>query len=344
MFLKRITDRYVATLGITAFALAIALSLALPGRFADADNLASMAVQMAELGMFSVAMALALLIGGIDLSIVAVANLASLCAALCMRQLAAGDAAAVYGVMDGTMGSTVLVMAGLLVALAVGALAGLFNGLLIHSWGVPSILATLGTMTLVMGVAMGITNGSSVSGLPEVLGDLGNSTVATVPVAFVVFALVWLLAQVVCRNSAFGTNMRLLGTSQKVAEFSGIPTGKIVVRTYMATAMIAATAGFMNLLRTSSASPDYGQTYVLLALLVVVLGGISVTGGAGKMLGVLWALVILQLLSTGFNMLLLNVSDGNFFRDFVWGLLLLSTMAITAVLNKRPRKNPLFRK
>lgn len=332
MTLKPTTDRYVLALGCTSIALALALTMALPGRFADADNLASMSVQLAELGMFSVAMALALLIGGIDLSIVSVANLSSLCAALCMRHL---DALA-----TGPMGAATLLGAGLLVALSVGALVGLFNGLLIHSWGVPSILATLGTMTLVMGIAMGLTNGSSVSGLPEALGDIGNSTVAGLPIAFVVFLLVWLLAQSVCSKTAFGTNMRLLGTSHKVAHFSGIATGKVIVRTHIATAMIAALAGFMNLLRTSSANPEYGQTYVLLALLVVVLGGIAVTGGAGKLWGVLWALVILQLLSTGFNMLLLNVSDGNFFRDFVWGLLLLSTMAITAVLNKRPRKTP----
>ncbi|MBW7886031.1 MAG: ABC transporter permease, partial [Caldilineaceae bacterium] len=84
------------------------------------------------------------------------------------------------------------------------------------------------------------------------------------------------------------------------------------------------------LARTNSANADYGVSYVLLTLLIVVLGGVAVTGGFGKVLGVILALVALQFLSTGFNMLLVRFGGSNFFRDFAWGLLLLVVASITA--------------
>lgn len=82
--------------------------------------------------------------------------------------------------------------------------------------------------------------------------------------------------------------------------------------------------------RTNSANADYGVSYVLMTILIAVLGGIAVTGGFGKVLGVMLALVALQFLSTGFNMLLVSFGGSNFFRDFAWGLLLLVVTSITA--------------
>jgi ribose/xylose/arabinose/galactoside ABC-type transport system permease subunit len=190
-------------------------------------------------------------------------------------------------------------------------------------------------MTLLVGIAFGITHGSSLSGLPDQLVNIGNGSVVGVPIPFLVFIAVWWIADIVLRRTSFGASMILVGTSLKVARFSGIPTRRVIERTHLISASLAALVGLISLLRTNSAHADYGGTYVLLAMLVSVLGGVSVVGGAGKLLGVLWAVLILQLLSTGFNMLLLDVSDGSFFRDFVWGFLLLLVMSLTAVLRMR---------
>ncbi len=316
-------DPYVVALAVTAVALFVVLGATMPRRFLDPDNFTSMAVQASELGMFSIAMTMALMIGGIDLSTVATANLAAILAGLAIKS-GAGSA------------WTALAL-GVLVALVIGVAAGLVNGLLIAAIEVPAILATLGTMTLFAGIAFGVTGGSAVFGLPDPLVDLANAAPWGVPTPFMLFVLVWLCADVLLRRTAFGEALILIGTSLRVARFSGIPTGRVIVGTYVASAVIAALAGLVSLLRTNSAHPDYGGSYVLLSILVAVLGGASVTGGAGRLVGVLWALVILQTLSTGLGMLLLHVPDGAFFRDFAWGLLLLVVMVVTARLKARRR-------
>lgn len=322
-FLRR-RDPYVLLLFVTALTAMMLLAILVPDRFLHADNFASMAIQMSELGLYSVAMTLSLLIGGIDLSIVAVANLAAILSALTVGALVPNGA----GPLVAAGGFIVAFMA----ALGVGLVVGAINGLLIARLGVPSILATLGTMTFFSGVAFGITGGSAISGLPDGLAGIGNAALVGVPVLFVVFLVVWYIADLMVRRTAFGAEMILIGTSFRVARFSGIATHRVIIGTHLMTALIASVAGFSSLMRTNSANADYGGTYVLLAILVSVLGGVSVNGGSGRLIGVLWALVILQLLSTGFNMLLLFVSDGNFFRDFAWGFLLLLIMSLTSGL------------
>jgi simple sugar transport system permease protein len=312
---------YAMLLFVAALAVAALLAILVPDRFLNADNFASMAIQLSELGLFSVAMSLSLLIGGIDLSVVAVANLAAILSALTVHWLVPEGAGLVQ-----TLGGFIVAF---VVALSVGVVVGVVNGVLVSRVGVPAILATLGTMTFFSGVAFGVTGCSAISGLPSQLMGVGNSTVVGVPVLFLVFLVVWFAADLLVRRTAFGANMILTGTSARVARFAGIPTARVVLLTHVTTAMIAAIAGFCSLMRTNSANADYGGTYVLLAILVSALGGVSVNGGSGRLIGVLWALIILQLLSTGFNMLLLFVSDGNFLRDFAWGFLLLLIMSLT---------------
>lgn len=309
-------------LGAISAVVFLVLGLLMPDRFFDAGNISSMAVQLSTLGLFSIAMALALMIGGIDLSIVAVANLSAILAGLVIRSLAAdaGDPATVA--LAFALGSGAAIGASLLV--------GFLNGFLIARIGVPSILTTLATMTLVTGICLGITNGITVNGMPDPLVNAANSALLGVPVPFILFAVVWVFADLLLRRTAVGADMKLIGTSLKVARFSGIAAEGRIIGVHMLCSLIAGLAGFMNLLRTNSANAEFGGAYVLLALLVAVMGGISVAGGHGRLLGVFFALVLLQLLSTGFNMLLLGVSDGNFFRDLVWGVLLIAVMVATS--------------
>lgn len=322
---KKRWDPYILTLAAIALALLSVLGILMPTRFLDSDNIISMAVQASEIGMFSIAMTLALMLGGIDLSIVAIANLSAILGGLVIQALA--PAGQVW----------LALAAAILTALAVGGVTGLVNGVLIAVVGVPSILATLGTMTLFTGLAFGITGGSAVFGLPDQLVDLANAAPFNVPAPFIVFILVWMLADVLVRRTPFGEALVLIGTNLQVARFSGIETGKVIVGTYVTGALVAAAAGLVSLLRTNSAHADYGGSYLLLSILIAVLGGVSVSGGAGRLIGVLWALTILQLLSTGFGMLLLFVSDGAFLRDFVWGFLLLAVMTISAKLKTKRR-------
>jgi simple sugar transport system permease protein len=102
--------------------------------------------------------------------------------------------------------------------------------------------------------------------------------------------------------------------------------------------VLASIAGIINLARTDSANPSYGASYVLLTILIAVLGGISVSGGSGRVAGVVLALVSLQMLSTGFNMILVNTGDSNFFKNFAWGVLLLVVVSLSRVSFGRIRR------
>lgn len=311
-------DGHVRFLAVTVVLIFISMALAMPAQFPTAANLQSMAFQMAELGILSAAMTLALLIGGIDLSVTAMANLSAITAALVMTRLAGAGASA------GQV--TVAVALALLVSLAVGVACGMVNGLLIGRAGVPAILVTLGTLTLYSGLGYAITKGRALHGVPDPVLFLGIGTVLGIPVPLIIFSVVVGFVSTLLRRTSFGFKVYMLGSNALAARFSGIDNPGITMRTHMIGGFLSAIAGFVSLARTNSANAEYGSSYLLMAILVAVLGGISVNGGHGRLAGVVLALVSLQMLSTGFNMLLSRYSGSNFFRDFAWGFLLLFVM------------------
>lgn len=306
----------------------LAMSLARPTMFPTAGNISSMAFQVSEIGILTLGMMLAILIGGIDLSVNATANLSAIFAGLLLSYLMPG------GEVSG--GAAGYILLAITLALATGALCGLFNGLLIAYVEVPAILATLTTMTIYTGLAFGITKGTSISGFAPPVLFLGNGHLLGIPMPMIVLTLCVIVVWFILSRTTFGFKVYMLGSNTTAAEFSGINNRRIILTTHMLTGMLSATAGFVALARTNSANPEYGVSYILMTILIAVLGGVSVYGGHGRVSGVVLALVALQLLSTGFNMLLVRHGGSNFFRDFAWGLLLLLVMTATFLLNNRP--------
>ena len=129
-----------------------------------------------------------------------------------------------------------------------------------------------------------------------------------------------------------------MGSNPKAAEFSGINSNKIILKTYMISGVFGSIAGLLIIASTNSAKADFGTSYILQTILVAVLGGVSVKGGFGKVAGIVMAVLILQFLSTGLNTLHL----GNFFKDFVWGLVLLLVMTVTVLFGKYDWKKVLL--
>jgi simple sugar transport system permease protein len=284
------------------------MSLLNPGKFLTGRNLVSMGFQFPELGLFSLAIALSMITGGIDLSVVSVANLAGILAGLAARSAAFEEA--------GLVGA-------LLVGLGTGALCGAANGWLVARRGVTPILATLGTMQLFAGVSYVTTKGHAVHGFPEALLSLGNGTLLGAPVPLVVFAAVSLLAGILLGRTRFGLRLYLIGTSERAAVFAGIDVQRTLFRTYVLTGILAGATGLLMMSRANSAKADYGTSYLLQAVLVAILGGVSPTGGSGSVAGLVLAVLSLQLLSSGFNMLRWS----SFAVELTWGALLIATMA-----------------
>ena len=287
--------------------------------FMDSYNLQSMAAQVPELGLLALGVMLAMISGngGIDLSGIALANLAGIVAFLLTRNLIpVADAPLLFS----------WTFAGL--ALAVGLVGGFINGIMIAYARLTPLIATLGTQLVFTGVAVFLTNGSAISlGYIEPLDNFGNMPVLSIPMCFALFLAIAALLAFLLKYTPFGVTLMLMGSNSKAARYGGINEKRMLLITYTICGVLAAIAGIIIAARNSSVKWDYGGSYVLIAILIAVLGGVKPEGGYGKVLCVLLAATALQILSSLFNFM--NIS--NFFRDLAWGVLLLVLLASARV-------------
>lgn len=311
----------------------VTMSLLRPELFFTWGNFSSMAFQFPEFAILSLAMMIAMLTGGIDLSIIGLANLSSILAALVLT--AFGTEA------TGTASALGVIALALCVAVGAGAAGGLLNGFCIAYFGIPPILATLGTGLMFTGAAVVITNGYAVLGFPAAFSVIGNGTILGLPMPLLIFAALAVMVALLLNRTAFGLRLYLMGTNPLASRFAGIDNFGLTVRTYLLSGMLAAAAGIVLISRANSAKADYGTSYLLLSILIAVLGGINPYGGFGKVGGLVLAVLSLQFLSSGFNMLQFS----NFAKEFIWGALLLLVMVVNGLTFRRhPRKTAETRK
>ena len=296
-------------------ALLLVFGLLLGDRLFNPTSIRSMAFQLPELGILSLAMMVALLSGGLDLSIIATANLVALTMAYIITSMVPADPGVLWGVWQ-----IVALLAGLVVALAIGAL----NGFVIAYLGVSPILATLGSMTLIKGIAIGLTRGGILSSFPEPIVFIGNGSVFGIPVVVLIFVAAALMMSVVLGRTPFGQTLNMLGSNEAATRYSGVDTRRALVKVYMISSLLAAIAGVVMMARFNSANAAYGESYLLITILAAVLGGISPSGGFGKVGGLVLALVILQLISTAFNLL----DFSQFLTLAIWGGTLIAVAAV----------------
>ncbi len=306
----------ILSLGAILAILVLLFSLALPGKFLRPSNLQSMAFQLPELGVLAFAMMITMLTGGINLSIISSANLSG----IIMAMILTGDLASGAGGVG--LGWTIFlaVIAGLSISLIVG----LVNGMIIAYIGVSPILATLGTMTLLEGISLVITRGYVISGLPRNLLVIGNGTFLGVPVPMFILIAVAVAVAIILNKTRLGLSTYMIGSNIKATSFSGINTNKVTILVYMISGLLAGLASLIMIARFNSAKAGYGSSYLLVTVLVSVLGGINPNGGFGKVSGVFLGLVLLQVISSGLN--LLGMSQ--FLTLALWGALLLGVEAL----------------
>ena len=305
----------IATLVLLLLALWAVFAIAIGERFFSVHTMQSMAFQMPELGILSLAMMLALLSGGLNLSIIATANLAGLTIAFMLTRFIPGSEGMAW------VGWQVLAIA---LGLAVAALVGLVNGFVIAYLGVSPILATLGTMTLCKGLAIGLTHGNVISGFPNPIVFIGNGTVLGVPFALIVLALCALPVAIMLNAMPFGAKVYMIGSNEKATRYSGVDTRAILLKLYVLSSLLAGVAAVVMLARFNSANAAYGESYLLVTILAAVLGGVDPFGGFGKVGGLMLALIILQMISSAFN--LLNLSQ--FLTLAIWGGVLIAVAAV----------------
>jgi simple sugar transport system permease protein len=164
-----------------------------------------------------------------------------------------------------------------------------------------------------------------------------NGSVLGVPTPLIAFLLTAVLIYVITARTPLGKQMRLFGTNSRAAVFAGIPTFRVVVTTYTLSGFIASCAGLVILARANSANADYGTSYLLLSVLINILAGVNPNGGSGTVFGLILAVLTLQFISSGLNIMAVNV----YARDLTYGALLVTVMAINRLQGRihstRPR-------
>ncbi|HOO32393.1 MAG TPA: ABC transporter permease [Thermotogota bacterium] len=292
----------------------ILFSFMVPGKFFTLSNFSSIAFQLPELGILTIAMAITMLSGGINLSIIATANLSGIVMASIMKAMIQGQGSPVGLII------TLAVLAGFGCSL----LVGLANGIIIAFIGVSPILATLGTMTLVNGISILSTKGYVISGLPDGMLFIGNGSILGIPVPFVIFAVVALLVGFWLKNMPSGLSNYLIGSNETATRYSGVNTKAVIMKTHILSGLLSGVAAMIMISRFNSARAGYAESYLLVTVLASVFGGVDPSGGFGKVGGVVLSLFILQMVSSGLN--LLGVSS--FISVTLWGVLLIGIMIV----------------
>ncbi|WP_105615667.1 ABC transporter permease [Vallitalea okinawensis] len=285
-------------------------------KFYTLINFQTMAAQFPEFGLMALGVMLCMITGGIDLSVVGVANLVAIVSGIILKQ---------FITVNGEL-LTIAIPLVFLISIVLGALAGALNGFLVSVIRIPPILATLGSLELFRGIGIILTKGKAISGIPfEFSEAITHKLFGILPNQLLIFLVVVLLIAFLINNTAYGKKLYLTGTNITAAKFSGIRTKSVLIKTYMISSISAALAGLIMLANYNSARADYGTVYTLQCVLIVVLGGVNPAGGKGKVTGVVLAICVLQMLSSGLNRF---PQISSFYIPLIWGGVLITVMVI----------------
>ncbi|WP_070000242.1 ABC transporter permease [Cellulosilyticum sp. I15G10I2] len=283
--------------------------------FLTSVNIMNVLRQVAIIGMCSVGMTFVILTGGIDLSVGSVIGVSAVTAATLMG------------------GGTHPILA-CLVALVIGFVIGLINGVLINELDMFPMIATLGMMTLLRGVAYLISGGKPVYGIPKSFLFLGQGYISYFPVPVIIMAIVFIVGFIILNKTVFGRTVYGTGGNQEASRLSGVSVKKVKYKIYAIEGILAAAAGIILVSRVNSGQPAAGQSYEMDIITACVLGGVSINGGEGKIGGVLIGVLIMGILTNG--MILMNVNE--FWQWVVKGGVLLLAVAIDKVSQKYKAK------
>lgn len=304
--MDKIKKNGIFTYGILIFLIVLFLVLSLSSPyFLTVENLTKVLRQVAVVGIVTVSMTMVILTGGIDLS---VGSMLALCAVILAKLMVAG----------------VNVALAILMTLIAGMALGLFNGFLINKIKISPLISTLGTMTVYSGITYIITGGTSIFGFPDSFAFIGQGYIFKIPVPIIILVLVYSFGFFVLNNTRFGRYLYGIGANERASILSGVNVKKIKYIAYIISGLLSSLAAVVMLSRVNSALPSLGEGLEFDVVTAVVLGGISVNGGEGRLRGVVIGLLIIAILSNG--MILLGV--GNYFQTVVKGLVLLVAVGI----------------
>ena len=256
--------------------------------FLTVDNFVNVALQIAIYGILAVGMTLVIITGGIDLSVGSVVALAGVATASLMERLAGQP----------SVGVTLAIVLGIVL----GLISGGFAGLMVTRLRVPPFIVTLALMTIERGLAFILTGGFSIGNLPLGFGFLGRGHLGPVPVPVLTMALVFAAGYLLLSKSRSGRYIYAIGGNEEASRLSGINTKTVVHGVYLLNGGLAGLAGITLASRLGAGVPNAGLQYELDVIAAVVVGGTSLMGGVGSVMGTFWGTVFIGILNNGLNL------------------------------------------
>ena len=282
--------------------------------FLTEQNISNVLRQTSINGILAIGMTYVILTGGIDLSVGSVLAFSSMVAA----SLVSGEQ---------PQGVFVAIMAGL----GTGAALGMVNGLLVSRFGVPPFVATLGMLSVARGLTFIYTDGTPIPNLSPAFRTIGQGFVGPVPVPVFIFAGVALLFWWVLKYTTFGRYIYAVGGNERSARTSGVNTRGVLFGAYIIAGSLAGLAGLILTARTTSALPQAGVSYELDAIAAVVIGGTSLSGGTGSVLGTVIGALIIGGINNGLD--LLGVSS--YYQQVIKGVIIITAVLLDVSRRRR---------
>lgn len=328
-FLSRMAVRSGSDVGglLLLLVLVVALFGLTADRFLTPATFTSIAFQLPELGLLTLAMLIPLLSGGLNLAITFTANMSGLVLAWTLQ---AGG---------GVEAGVPVFAAGVVAALAAGAFAGWVMGVVIAHTGAHPILVSLSMMIFLRGLGEFLTRGGDISGFPAFVAPIGQGLFAGIPIPLWILAAAVALWQLILNRTRLGFTVYMAGSNIEATRYSGIDTRRTITLVYTLSGLMCGIAGVVMLARFNSVRVGHGEAYLLITVLACFLGRVDPFGGFGRTVPVVVALLILQVFSSGLNLLGAN----QHLATALWGAFLIVVMIARWLGNpwagRRPR-NP----
>lgn len=263
--------------------------------------------------VIAVGMTFVLIAKGLDLSVGSLTALGGLVSALAMT-------------------NGIPIPIAVLLGMIVGAAFGIINAFCIVKLNIPAMIATLGSMYMARGLVMIVTKGSPVFPLPEAFGNFGKGYFLGVPYVVIIAAVLSIIAHWVLSSTTYGRKVYAIGGNAETAKFAGINVAMVTASCYVISAALAALSGILTAARMGSGQPSIGDGTEMTVITAVIIGGTSLNGGAGTILGTVLGALLMNVLTSGMN--LVGVSP--YWQKFVMGLIII--VAVGADMYQRNRR------
>jgi ribose transport system permease protein len=310
---SEILMRSETMVALTIVLLYLLLSILRPATFPTVRNIFNICRQSSLVAILAVGMGLVIVTGGIDLSVGAVIALSACLGAWSFRELGASP------------------MVVLLLILGIGAVVGFLNGLLIAKLGIPPFIVTLGMLSVCNGAALLISKGAPIRYTPSWISAFGGAYIGPMPVSVLVMLCVVLAGFVFANMTLAGRNVYAVGNSQRSAKLSGIFVDRIIITVYVIIGVLSGLCGLLLVGQMNSADPSFGKGYELDVIAATVIGGISMTGGEGNIVGVLLGALLMGLLKNMF----VQLAVSGYWQTIILGVVIIGAVMIDSIRKKK---------